>query len=196
MTTRIVLVRHAEAVCNVADVFAGHAGCAGLTDRGRAQLSSMADMVRTLVDPDSRPLVVSSAMRRAVETAGAVTAALGMPAAAPALCELCERHPGELEGTANARVRELDARDALPASVESRAAFLMRARRALRRLANDYTGRTVVVVTHGGIIAASFWVFGGLPGRLPFRVQPANASVTEWSCDDESDEWLLCRHNT
>lgn len=193
--TRLLLVRHAQADCNVRDVFAGHATCAGLTDDGRAQLPRLAATVRALVDPASRPLVVSSAMRRAVETACAVTDALRMAAPAPALCELCERHPGELEGMANDEVRALDARDALPASVESRAAFLMRARRALRMLVDERPGRTVVVVTHGGIISASFWVFGGLPGRLPFRVRPDNASVTEWSCDEESDEWLLVRYN-
>jgi broad specificity phosphatase PhoE len=186
--TRILLVRHAEALCNVLDVFAGHATCEGLSDHGRTQLPAMAAAVRALVD--SEPVVVSSVMPRAVETAAAITDAFGL-ATAPALCGLCERHPGELEGMPNSEVRALDV---LPDSVESGVAFLLRTRRALVRLAAENAGRTTIAVTHGGVIAASFSVFGGVDGRLPFRVRPANASVTEWSRCGE--QWLLGRYNT
>ena len=38
--TRLVLVRHGEAECNVAGIVGGPQGCTGLTDLGRVQAAA------------------------------------------------------------------------------------------------------------------------------------------------------------
>jgi hypothetical protein len=47
--TRIVLATHGQAVCNVQDTFAGHAGCGGLTDAGRTQCVATTPLQRHAV---------------------------------------------------------------------------------------------------------------------------------------------------
>ena len=44
--TRLVLVRHGEADCNVAKRFGGPAGCTGLSDKGRWQVEQLRDRLR------------------------------------------------------------------------------------------------------------------------------------------------------
>jgi probable phosphoglycerate mutase len=192
--TRIVLVRHGQAVCNVRDTFAGHAGCSGLTDAGRAQCVAVA---RRLSELYPGPLVLlSSLMRRAAETADVIAAELGIRGDIPRHCGLCERHPGSLDGAANDVVRKMTASGALPSDVETPEGFLLRVRRELRHVADVYAGRTVVAVTHNGVITVSFWAYGGLPARLPFQLRAGWGSVTEWSsAADEPRQWLLRRYN-
>jgi 2,3-bisphosphoglycerate-dependent phosphoglycerate mutase len=193
--TRLLLVRHAQAECNAADVFAGHGRCTGLTAAGREHCAAIAARLREL-SAGEVVVLVSSAMRRAVETAGLLAEALGVGGEIPARCGLCERHPGSLDGISNADFRALTAAGTVPPDVELPAAFLLRARRELRGLAGRYAGRTVVAVTHSGVVGASFWACGGLSGRLPFRIRPANGSITEWSLRDGAEGgWLLGRYN-
>jgi probable phosphoglycerate mutase len=192
--TRLILVRHAQAVCNVRDTFSGHAGCEGLTAAGWAQCEAVAGRLRALCG-SADPVFVSSAMRRATETAAGVAAGLGRAGAPQVRCGLCERHPGPMDGISNHDLRALSSA-ALPEDVERPEALMLRVRRELRRLSADYRGRTVVAFTHTGVIAASFWALGGVVGRLPFRVRPANGSLTEWATDPaKPGTWSLCRFN-
>jgi broad specificity phosphatase PhoE len=192
----MVLIRHAQAVCNVAQTWAGHDTCAGLSPAGRAQGPLIARRAREVCGAGSDVVLVSSVMRRAVETAEYVAAELGS-AAFTRRCDLCERHPGSLDGAPLATLdRALIDRGELPAGPELPAAFVLRARRALRQLAATHPDRTVVVVTHGGVIAASFCAFGGVPARLPFRLDVSNGALTEWSTRDvRAGPWQLERYN-
>lgn len=190
--TRVVLIRHAEAVCNIRDTFAGHEGCRGLSHAGHAQGPVISARVRELYGA-SLPVLVSSEMPRAVQTAEAIATGLDVGADFPRHCVLCERHPGSLDGVANMRVKRLSDSGRLPGDVESAEAFMLRIRRGLRGLVREYPKRTVVAVTHSGVIAGSFWALGGVSGRLPFQVRPDNGSITEWAGDP--DGWLLVRYN-
>jgi probable phosphoglycerate mutase len=65
---------------------------------------------------------------------------------------------------------------------ESWAAFLLRVGAALERITNEHAGKTIVVVTHGGVIDGSFVHFFGMPMQ---RVPPAgfathNTAITHW----------------
>lgn len=197
MATRVVLVRHAQAVCNVEETWAGHETCRGLTAAGHAQRPAIAARVRAVCGEGGDVVLLSSLMRRAVETAEGVAAGLGLPTDFVRRCGLCERHPGSCDGTPVSELADaLAGRAELPATVERSEAFMIRARRELRHVAAAYRGRTVVAVTHGGLIAASFWAFGGVTARLPFRLRAANGSLTEWSTDDvERGPWMLERYN-
>ncbi len=86
-----------------------------------------------------------------------IAAGLGVSLRAP-IDDLAERSAGEWEGLTRA---EIEARfpgyladGRRPDGYESDAAIVRRSSRALRRLADDHAGRTLLVVSHGGIIHA------------------------------------------
>ncbi len=65
----------------------------------------------------------------------------------------------------------------------------------LRRAAEEHPGRIVVVVGHGGTIAASFAAFGGLGLRdsMGMLHEVRNTSITEWRFTGR--DWRLVRFN-
>ncbi|WP_214414779.1 histidine phosphatase family protein [Sphaerisporangium fuscum] len=186
--TRLILVRHAQAVCNVDETWAGHDTCVGLTQFGRDQCHSIADRLVEMCADHHDVVLFSSVLPRARETAQPIAQRLGLTL--HSRCDLCERHPGSLDGMAIAQARDLDL-----AHAERRESFQVRVRRALRKIAAPGIDRTVVAVTHGGVIAASFWTLGGVSARLPFRLDPANGSITVWSDTSEGRQWRLDSYN-
>jgi probable phosphoglycerate mutase len=195
------MVRHGEAVSNAQDIVAGHDGCSGLTERGRRQVSALAERLSRTGELEGASALYSSVLRRAVETAEILRGALG-EVVYDARCVLCERHPGEADGLTWAEYDErygrlLPAEDPtrpLSPGGESWLDLLDRAEDALYELAEAHPGELVVVSCHGGVIAASLIRFLGLPdhGAL-VRLHPDNASMTEWAFT--GTRWWLVRFN-
>lgn len=73
--------------------------------------------------------------------------------------------------------------------------FAARVRETMRRLAQEYDGRTLALVTHGGVIQASFDFFFNLSGSEFPGVAAENASITHWSKPDGRQKWILRRFN-
>jgi probable phosphoglycerate mutase len=96
-TTRIALVRHGESHATVDRVVGGHAGCTGLTDRGRKQAEALADRLERTGELAGATALYSSVLPRAVETAAILTRALGDLETVQD-CTFCEQHPGEADG--------------------------------------------------------------------------------------------------
>ncbi len=199
--TRLVIVRHGEAVSNAEDLIAGHLGCRGLTERGRLQVGALADRLRRTGELDGATALYSSVLRRAVETAEILLPVLG-DVSYEARCTLCERHPGEADGLTwnefDERYGPLlpgdDPGRPLAPGGESWLDLLDRAEDALYRIAQAHPGELVVVSGHGGIIEASLVRFLALPsnGGLA-RFFPDNASMTEWAFTGV--RWWLVRFN-
>jgi 2,3-bisphosphoglycerate-dependent phosphoglycerate mutase len=199
--TRLVLIRHGEAVSNAEDIVAGHVGCRGLTDRGRRQVVALADRLRRTGELDGATALYSSVLPRAVETAAILRTVLGEVFYA-ADCQLCERHPGEADGLTWAEYDERYGR-LLPADEperplspggESWLDLLDRAEEALYRVAQAHPGELVVLSSHGGVIGASLVRFLGLPGHGGLtRFHPDNSSITEWAFTGA--RWWLVRFN-
>lgn len=198
--TRLVMVRHGEATAAVEKRVGGHTGCTGLSDLGRRQAKLLRDrFASTGFRPDA---VVTSVLARAVETAEILAPGVGHdPTEIPQRCELCEMHPGEADGltwdTFRERYGETDlmANPERPLSPggESVWAFSDRVQRALRRLEDDHTEQTALVVCHGGVIMSAAVTFLGLEPRWFFH-DLANTSITEWVRQGDG-EWLLARFN-
>ncbi|MGI5239040.1 histidine phosphatase family protein [Dactylosporangium sp. CA-139066] len=194
--TRIVLVRHAEAVCNVEGKVAGHRSCAGLTSAGRGHCASVAARLREVCGADAEPVLVASAMRRARETAELIASALQISPPADGRCGLCERHPGSYEGLSLEQFKGLAVGGDAMEGLERLEAFALRVRRELLRLAATHAGSTIVAVTHSGVVGLSFWALGGLPARMQLSLKPANGSITEWSMHSgDPGRWRLQRYN-
>ena len=188
MATELYLVRHGEAVANVQPLIGGMRGDPGLTPRGREQCRLLQERLtrrRTSVDR-----LVSSTLPRALETAGYVARALGLPVLRDEA--LHELRPGEADGLtvqewrARYRVGEEPAGRWDPHRVfspggESWATFLARASGALSCLVDRFRDETVVAVCHAGIVEASFALAFGV-GASGNRVDcaPANTSLTHW----------------
>jgi probable phosphoglycerate mutase len=199
--TRLVIVRHGEAVSNAEDLVAGHVGCRGLTERGRLQVGALADRLRRTGELEGAVALYSSVLRRAVETAEILLPALG-GVTYEARCSLCERHPGEADGLTWSEFDERygrllpgdDPGRPLSPGGESWLELLDRAEDALYRLVEAHPGELVVVSGHGGVIEASLIRFLVLPSNGGLvRFHPDNASVTEWAFT--GTRWWLVRFN-
>ena len=199
--TRLVIVRHGEAVSNAEDLVAGHVGCRGLTERGRAQVHALGERLQRTGELEGATALYSSVLRRAIETAEILRPYLG-GVGHEARCALCERHPGEADGLSwtecdrryGRRLPGEDPERPISPGGESWIEFLDRAEQALYDVAGAHPGELVVVSAHGGIVDSSLVRFLGLPdhgGRARFF--PDNASLTEWAYTGA--RWWLVRFN-
>jgi broad specificity phosphatase PhoE len=206
MATELYLVRHGEAVANVEPVIGGMRGDRGLTPRGREQCRLLQERLASEGMHVDR--LVSSTLPRALETAGYVAEALGLPVLPDE--GLHELRPGEADGLtvqewrARYRVGEEPPGTRDPYRVfspggESWATFLARACGALSRLVARHRDETVVAVCHAGVVEASFALAFGL-GASTRRVDcaPSNTSLTHWRHEVApagGPEWTLASFN-
>lgn len=160
--TRLIVVRHGETDWNVARRLQGHEDVP-LNAAGRAQAAAVAARLvkgelAGLVARGEPPLVLSSDLSRARDTAQAIAVALGGLAveAMPALREQCL---GELQGTlkADAPARFPASWSALreggaPAGGESDTQVFDRVVNCLAAACTRRPGGTVVAVSHGGAL--------------------------------------------
>jgi 2,3-bisphosphoglycerate-dependent phosphoglycerate mutase len=205
--TRVVLVRHGEAVCNVSGVVGGRTGCRGLTDTGRSQVAALAARLARTGELGAVDAFYSSPLLRARETAAILAPALNAWRSGPPLvvvedCDFCELHPGESDGLSWG---EYEARFPLPdwdkdpttpiaPGGESWSGFVDRAATAVAALATAHPGETVVVACHAGVVESS--ILRLLPvdrsvARL--RLRTTHASLTVWEHGPAG--WLLQRYN-
>jgi probable phosphoglycerate mutase len=209
--TRLVLIRHGEAVCNVTGVCGGRLGCTGLTDRGRAQVLLLRDRLARTGELVGADALYASVLPRAIETAELLAPALGgaddgsgKPPELTTECGLCELHPGEADALTWEEYAhrfgtldwDVDPAQPIAPGGESWTGFVNRAAGTLEGLVDAHPGQLVVVACHAGVIEASLLalmpVVGGREGaRLQLRTQ--HASMTTWEAGD--GRWRLLGYN-
>jgi broad specificity phosphatase PhoE len=209
--TRMVLVRHGEAVCNVSGVCGGRRGCDGLTERGRGQVIGLRDRLLATGELAGTNALYASVLPRAIETAELLAPALAVAVAGtvpgPEViqeCGLCELHPGEADGLSWGEFTDrfgtldwdTDPDQPIAPGGESWTGFVNRVAENLDLVAAAHPGQLVVVACHAGVVEASLLaklpVAGGLSGaRLQLRTE--HASMTTWEID--GDRWRLLRYN-
>ncbi|MCC7010864.1 MAG: histidine phosphatase family protein [Acidobacteria bacterium] len=176
----IVLIRHGQTDSNAAGVLQGHLPTT-LNAVGRHQAARLADRLRTFVPPIEH--LISSDLRRALETAAPIAAALGLVAELSAAWR--ERGFGSLEGQT---LGELDIWRAAagggdPPGGERRTEFERRVSAALSDVADAHRERrAVAVVTHGGPIRLLLDLMAA--GRVPLAAGvslPAVAGIANSS---------------
>jgi probable phosphoglycerate mutase len=200
--TRLVIVRHGEAVSGAADVIAGHAGCTGLTAHGRQQVEALAGRLGRTGELRDAAALYSSILPRACETAEILSPALG-GLGVRSTCDLCERHVGEADGMTWSEYEgrygittdwAADPEREFAPGGESWLGFLDRAESALYDVMARHPSQLVVVAAHGGIVMASLVRFLGLADNgAALRVHPDNSSMTEWGWTGR--RWCLVRYN-
>ena len=207
--TRVVLVRHGEAVCNVSGVCGGPIGCMGLTDRGRAQVSVLRDRLAETGELAVADVLYASVLPRAVETAELLAPALRGSVDAVSMvpvqeCGFCELHCGEADGldwtdfSARFGNPDWDADPDRPIAPggESWTGFVNRVSDTLDAVVARHPGELVVVACHAGVIESSLLaklpVVGGLDGAR-MKLRTLHASLTTWEVD--AGAWKLIGFN-
>lgn len=187
--TRIVLVRHGESRAQELGILGGHAGCTGLSDTGRSQVTRLRDRLLDTGELTEASALYASVMPRAIETAEMLSPALGGLEVRPE-CHFCEGHPGDADGLS---WQELDER--FPAGSDWNAGSRRapgwetwlemgdRVAGALESLVERHAGETVVVACHGGVVVHAMLHYMGLEaagGDARAWIAPDNSSLTEW----------------
>jgi broad specificity phosphatase PhoE len=180
--TRVFLLRHAES----ADphVFHGAESDVGLSERGIRQ----AEAVAPLLAAERPDVLVSSAMRRALDTARPIARARGLTIHVEP--DLHERRVGALSGTPfradgvwSQTLGRWMAGDTAyaPPGAESYDAIRNRVLPVWQRLTDTFAGRTLVIVAHG--VVCKVLLLSVLPGLTPAdweRLGPfRNVAVSE-----------------
>lgn len=210
--TRLLIVRHGQAICNVERTIEGVATCRGLSPLGHRQAVAVADRLRNehLHDaPPSPTLLVASPIRRAQETAAAIATQLQLDVTTDP--DLEEVRPGAAEGMTwdqytafYGNTEGWDPAVPFAPGAEAWSDFARRVSAAIDRitLANEHA--TVLLVAHGGVVDASVFHFFGLDPETqsPIDFETTNASITEWERrtflpteDDAVHRWRLRRYN-
>jgi probable phosphoglycerate mutase len=198
--TRLVLIRHGESVSTVERRIGGVRTCGGLSPLGRKQAEALAVRLARTGEIQA-DVLVSSTMRRAVETAEIIAPALGdLPF--ERIADLGEHEPGEdCDGmTFDAFVERYGQPDWMgdPYLVgfpggETIADFKHRAAKSLHQLAHEHESATVVVACHAGVIDVALRSFLNLSLTGGFELGTVNTSITELL--HTGPRWRLLRYN-
>ena len=191
-TTTLILVRHGVTVHTESRKFSGGLGGRnpGLTDEGRAQARATADWLAPLADEID--VVISSPVRRTLETAEVIAARLGTTFVTED--GLAEMEFGTWEGMTFAEVREsypddldawLGSVDTGPGGGESLREVEKRVLATLDRLVCQHAGKTVLAVSHVTPIKVLVAHVMGAPLESVHRMELAPASVTVVSFFDD-----------
>jgi 2,3-bisphosphoglycerate-dependent phosphoglycerate mutase len=204
--TTLYLIRHGEAHCNVnpGGPVAGMQGDLGLTELGHRQAERLRD--RLASGEIAAEALIASTLPRAQQTAQIIAPALGLDIRPDD--EVQEMRVGEADGMLWTEMqatygipnyRKNPYRQLSPGG-ENWGQFVLRVGTALDRIAREHEGKTVVVVTHGGFIDASFLVLFGVGTLMqpPFELYTHNTAITQWERhhhDDGTSRWRLVRYN-
>jgi probable phosphoglycerate mutase len=192
--TRLVLVRHGSTEHSAEQRFSGR-NSLPLNDVGQAQAAALAG--RTYGDVSA---VVSSPLPRALQTAEAIAAQLGL--AVEIVDDLVETDFGRWEGMTFAEARasnpgELDAwlasPDVAPPGGESFAAVTRRVRRGREAVVAAHPEATAVVVTHVTPIKTLVRLALDAPPSAMFRLHldTASVSIVDYYADGNSSVRLV-----
>ncbi len=199
--TILLLVRHGETVWNREGRIQGHSD-SPLTEDGLAQASAMGTRLRDKLTHEPIDTVIASDLLRARRTAELITAETGHAIIHDA--RLRERSFGVAEGKTYAeidrdhpemfsRVRETDPDFAAPGG-ESRNQFHARIVGALQSIAELHPGKRILILTHGGALAAVYRWLNGLPVSSPHQIDipnvaynRVNASLAPWRIEAWGD---------
>jgi 2,3-bisphosphoglycerate-dependent phosphoglycerate mutase len=184
--TTLILVRHGETEWNRAGRIQGHTDSA-LSPDGIAQAHAMGARMRDAIARGTHEpidLVIASDLTRAARTAEMIATPIGHTVQFDT--RLRERSFGAAEGMTYAeidlafpemfsRVRETDPNFTAPGG-ESRNSFHSRVTSTLQSLADLHANKTLLIVTHGGVIAAIYRWLNGLPVSSPHKIEIANVA--------------------
>jgi 2,3-bisphosphoglycerate-dependent phosphoglycerate mutase len=188
---RILLIRHGETEWNRVERIQGMEDIP-LNAVGLAQADAVATELGRIVQGDAE--LVSSDLVRTRETSEPIVKATGLEPRFDA--RLRERHFGVWQGKTYTEWRELDAIGAArhaagdehygPEGGETAREFFERCVNAVTDLAIACDEKTLVIVTHGGVVSSMYRHSQGLSVQSARSWSVPNASISEWRFDGEN----------
>jgi probable phosphoglycerate mutase len=194
--TLIYLIRHGD----YDDLVEGNAvENPGLSSKGVRQAHLLRDRLARTGEIKADALIASPA-RRATETAEILASALGVPVVLEADLEewRCDRGALSPEEFTARWQRVSDAQRPFFQWVEGGESFVeltARVQLAINRIWQEHVGKTIVLVTHGGVIQASFAYFFNLGVTTIPGISTENTAITQWTRPDDASRWTLRGHN-
>ena len=181
----LILTRHGETDLNVAGLMSGQSDVAKLTKNGIAQAKGLGKaLLRWDID-----LIYSSTLKRARRTAEIINESLGKEIIF--LDDLRERNWGVLEGESVDEVFEklekLDFQKRFrfkPEGGESWLEFEKRLLVCLEDVVMQNQGKTVLLVSHGGVVKVLIPLIKKLPREETFDLKIHNTSLTIFKIDE------------
>lgn len=181
--TTIGIVRHGITEWNLLGIAQGSSNIP-LNKTGKEQAMALSERLAVEEEWD---LIIASDLERAKETAEIIGEKLGLPIS-HFDARLREMNGGEIEGTTEEERLEKWGADwrSLDLGMETREAVAARATEALQDIVNDFPGKRVLIVSHGGLIGLT------LKSLLPEQFKKTlldNTSITilkhaenAWQC--------------
>ena len=178
--TRFIFVRHGQTEWNAREIWQGHQD-SPLTQRGHQQIAALGTRMKTT----EFDCLYSSDLGRAWQTAQSIAKATGHSIAGEFF--LREKNLGIFEGHDTERLLELypaeyeqfhtfDPDYVIPHG-ESIRQFFNRSVAGFETLAERHPQQTVVVVSHGGVLANLFRYIFELPLKMRQRIDIKNTSL-------------------
>lgn len=204
MATHLYLIRHGQAISAVERSLED----TRLSPLGIKQAEHLRDRLAATHEIRA-DVLISSTMNRARHTAEIIAPALKLPITFDE--EVEEWRDGNYENMTQEE-RQVQFKTTpiaewpylrIAPGAETWAEFNLRMGTALNRITQEYAGKTIVIVCHGGIIDGSFQLFFGL-STLQFPRAlfggTRNTSITYWSKDSSEEygippTWYLERYN-
>ncbi len=193
--TQILLIRHGETAWNAVRRLQGHLDIP-LSAEGRRQAKALASALQA----EKLDAIISSDLQRAVQTAGEVARLQGLSTRLDP--QLRERCFGDFEGKlyselpeiypeayAQWRLRDPDfhfpAKPDEPTNRgESIREFHQRVVQSLRHYAQQFEGKTIAIVAHGGVLECAYRQAMQLPLNAERSVTIYNASINRFHMQD------------
>jgi probable phosphoglycerate mutase len=171
----------------------------GLSAKGVRQVELLRDRLAHICEIKVDALI-SSPARRAHETAQILAPALSVSVVLDTDLEewRCDRGALSPEEFSARWRRVSDAQRPYFQWVEGGESFVeltARVQLALNRIWQEHEGKSVVLVTHGGVIQASFAYFFNLSATTIPGISTENTAITSWTRLADGTRWTLQRHN-
>lgn len=208
--SELVIVKHAEAACDVAGVVGGPRGDTGLTTSGRVQAACAA--LHLALEPGRATFtaVYTGSRPRLLETAAIIASVLGVPLrrygplGGQRYGASIDAQPWSAVHRAFGGSPTREPHRALAQDGESWNAYVARVGRALTRLTARHPGERIVVVGGSGVVDASLGIFCDLPERGADRgaISWQPTGLTRWRevpAEEHNPslglQWSLIEHN-
>jgi probable phosphoglycerate mutase len=193
--TKICLIRHGETAWNTERRLQGHTDIP-LNVRGALQARQMAQALQDI--KLTFDVLYTSDLKRASDTANAIVELFGIEAQVDSA--LRERHFGALQGLSIPEAPALRP-DIWQAHIardlehdleggESIQQFALRVQNALEKIQVRHTGKTILIVSHGGTLDMMYRIASKQALNTERIVSVPNASLN-WITHSESDGWAI-----
>lgn len=197
VTTKLILIRHGQTTKTTTGKMHTADSTETLSKNGQNQIQKAANLLKT----HKPSALYSSKESHANESAAIISEVCGVKLVP--IDNLEERNWGKYAGKDKAEIKLIMDRmtpeeryEYTPKNGESWKTFETRLKKVIDKLIKKHSGKTIVVVTHGGAIRAVMPYLMALPKEESFNFDPDNASLTIFEHDGKKFKEIMFSDTT